>query len=153
MSYALEIVIEAPIDVVFDYVDNDEKIKEWNTLLVENRYPSNVDKENPRIGDRYITVQQIGKKKFENEVELLDHNAPYTVSVGGGMKQGYSTTTYLLEEIEADVTLLTVVVEYEPSNLYYRILYKLTGWMSRGLFMEQFERLAECAEAAFENVE
>ena len=29
-------------------------------------------------------------------------------------------------------------------------MYKLTGWISRGLTMEQIERLAECVEAAYQ---
>ncbi|MGG5737263.1 SRPBCC family protein [Bacillus cereus group sp. IBL03679] len=148
MSFSLEIVIYAPIDLVFDYVDSDEKIKEWSTLIVENRYPSNVDKTNPRIGDRYVTVQKIGKKIYEHEVELLEHDAPYIVSVGGEMKQGYSFSTYMLEEVEGG-TLLTVIVDYEPRNLFYNIIYKLTGWMSRGLYMQEIERLAECVESSY----
>lgn len=56
MSFAIEIVIPAPIDVVFDYVHNDEKILEWSTFTVENRYPSNIDVEKPREGDKYISV-------------------------------------------------------------------------------------------------
>ena len=64
MSFAIEIVIPAPIDVVFDYVNNDEKILEWNTFMVENRYPSNVDINNPREGDKYISVQKMGKKIY-----------------------------------------------------------------------------------------
>ncbi|SFH94941.1 MULTISPECIES: SRPBCC family protein [unclassified Bacillus (in: firmicutes)] len=148
MSFALEIVIQAPIDIVFDYVNNDEKIKEWNTFIVENRYASNVDKKNPRVGDKCISVQKIGKKIFEVEVELLEYDAPYIVSVGGEMKQGYSTTTYILEEDE-EGTVLTLISEYEPRNLFYNIVYKLTGWMSRGLYMQEIERLAECVETAY----
>lgn len=56
MSFAIEIVIKAPLDVVCDYIIEDEKIKEWNTFIIENRYPSNMAKENPRVGDKYITV-------------------------------------------------------------------------------------------------
>ncbi|KFM99756.1 hypothetical protein DJ93_5048 [Bacillus clarus] len=100
MSFALEIVIQAPIDVVFDYVDNDEKIKEWSTLIVDNYYSSNVDIENPRVGDKYVSVQKIGKKTYEFEVKLLEHDAPFIVSVGGETNQGYSITTYMLEEHE-----------------------------------------------------
>ncbi|KLA15689.1 hypothetical protein B4078_2541 [Bacillus cereus] len=59
MSFAIEIVIKAPMDVVCDYIIEDEKIKEWNTFIIENRYPSNMDKENPRVGDKYITVQKL----------------------------------------------------------------------------------------------
>lgn len=49
MSFAIEIVIKAPMDVVCDYIIEDEKIKEWNTFIIENRYPSNMDRENPRV--------------------------------------------------------------------------------------------------------
>lgn len=50
MSFAFEILIRAPIDVVFDYVNDDKQIKEWNMLVIENRYSSSVAKENPRVG-------------------------------------------------------------------------------------------------------
>ena len=62
---------------------------------------------------------------------------------------GAVTMTYMLEEDE-EGTALTLISEYEPSNLYYKIMYKLTGWISRGLTMEQIERLAECVEAAYQ---
>ncbi|CAI8715722.1 SRPBCC family protein [Bacillus sp. IT-79MI2] len=96
-------------------------------------------KEHSRVGDTFISVQKMGNKIFESEVEFLEYEAPYIITLGGEMKQGYSTTTYILEEEEG--TLLTLIVEYTPSNLFYRILYKLTGWM------DQIERLAECVEA------
>ncbi|ANV71787.1 SRPBCC family protein [Bacillus cereus] len=148
MSFAIEIVIKAPLDVVCDYIIEDEKIKEWNTFIIENRYPSNMDKENPRVGDKYITVQKVGKKIFEAEVEILEYNAPHIISLGSEMKQGYSAMTYMLEEDE-EGTALTLISEYEPSNFYYKMMYKLTGWISRGLTIEQMERLAECVEAAY----
>lgn len=149
MSFAFEVVIEAPVDVVFDYIHDDEKIKEWNTLIVEHQYLDGASKENPRVGDCYISVQKIGKKVLEVEVELLQYDAPYIVSVGGEMKEGYSVTSYMLEEQE-NGTLLTMIVDYEPSNLFYRILYKLTGWMSHGLYMEQVERLVDCIESTYD---
>ena len=34
-----------------------------------------MDKENPREGDKYITVQKVGKKIFEAEVEILEYDA------------------------------------------------------------------------------
>lgn len=78
----------------------------------------------------------------------IEYEAPYIVSVGGEMKQGYSTTTYILEKDE-DGMLLTLIAEYESSNHFYNIIYKLTGWMSRGLYMHQIERLVECVESTY----
>lgn len=84
---------------------------------------------------------------MEAEVEILEYDAPHIISLGSEMKQGYSAMTYMLEDEEG--TALTLISEYEPSNFYYKIMYKLTGWISRGLTMEQMERLAECVEAAY----
>ncbi|CAM4273925.1 hypothetical protein BAMA_15420 [Bacillus manliponensis] len=148
MSYAFEVVIDAPIDVVFDYIHNDEKIKEWNTFIVENRYLDGASKENPHVGDRYLSIQKIGKKMIEVEVELLEYDAPYVAAVGGDMKEGYSVTTYMLEE-KSDGTLLTMMVEYEPRNFYYKLLYKVTSWMTRAVYMQQVERLVECVESEY----
>ena len=36
-----------------------------------------MDKENPRVGDKYITVQKVGKKILEAEVEILNTMHPY----------------------------------------------------------------------------
>ncbi len=96
MSFAIEVLIQAAIDVVFEYVKDDEKTKEWNTFLIENRYPLERVKENPRVGDTFISAQKMGKKIFESEVEFLEYEAPYIITLGGEMKQGYSTTTYIL---------------------------------------------------------
>ncbi|WP_410983140.1 SRPBCC domain-containing protein [Bacillus cereus] len=150
MSFAIEVLIEAPIEVVFDYVKDDEKVKEWNAFLIENHYPLERVKENPRVGDTFISVQKLGKKVYESEVEFLEYEPPYIITLGGETKQGYSTTTYVLEE-EEEGTLLTLILEYAPSNLFYRILYKLTGWMSRAVYAEQLEHLAECLESTYNN--
>lgn len=152
MSFALEVVIDAPIEMVFDYIDKEEKIKEWNTFIVENRYPTNIDLENPRAGDTYISVQKIGKKIFEVEAEILEYDAPHLVSVGSEMKQGYGATTYLLEESD-EGTVLTLISEFEPSNFYYKIVHKLTEWVSREMYGEELERLVACVEAAYHKEE
>ncbi|EPZ0459748.1 SRPBCC family protein [Bacillus sp. CD3-5] len=148
MSFAIEIVIPAPIDVVFDYVNNDEKIMEWSTFMVENRYPPHVDVNNPREGDKYISVQKMGKKIYELEAEILECEAPYIVSIGCEMKQGYTAATYMLEEDE-EGTSLTLIIEFEPKSFLYKIMYKLTGWMTRAVYMGEMERLAECVDAAY----
>ena len=50
------------------------------------------------------------------------------------MKQGYTVATYMLEEDE-EGTSLTLIIEFEPKNFLYKIMYKLTGWMTRGVYM------------------
>ncbi|WP_242061705.1 hypothetical protein [Cytobacillus firmus] len=44
LVYRYEDVIHAPIDLVFKYLDDDEKIKLWNTMLIENIYDNKENK-------------------------------------------------------------------------------------------------------------
>lgn len=56
MSFVIEIVIKVLMDIVCDYIIEDEKIKEWNMFIIENCYFLNMDKENLCVGDKYIIV-------------------------------------------------------------------------------------------------
>ncbi|MBK5514085.1 SRPBCC family protein, partial [Bacillus sp. TH11] len=60
----------------------------------------------------------------------------------------YTAATYMLEEDE-EGTSLTLIVEFEPKNFLYKIMYKLTGWMTRGIYMGEMERLAACVDAVY----
>ncbi len=59
------------MDVVCDYILEDEKIKEWNTFI--NRKIAILQiwiKENPRVGDKiYYCSKKSVRKIFEAEVE------------------------------------------------------------------------------------
>ena len=62
----------------------------------------------------------MGKKIYEFEAEILECKAPYIVSIGCEMKQGYTVATYMLEEDE-EGTSLTLIIEFEPKNFYIRL--------------------------------
>lgn len=42
---------------------------------------------------------------------------------------------YMLEEDEEGIVLI-LILEYEFSNFYYKMMYKLIGWILWGLIME-----------------
>ncbi|KZS45538.1 hypothetical protein AWU65_06185 [Paenibacillus glucanolyticus] len=146
MEITMEVYIEADIEDVFPYVNNDEKIKLWNTLMIENIYHSDAER-NCRIpGTRYTSVQQISDKTYRAEAEILEFNPPYLVSVGATTKEGYSTTRYILSR-SGSGTLVQLHSSTLPSNLFYKILIKLLGgWSTRLVWKGQFDNLKKVAE-------
>ncbi|MFD5850114.1 MULTISPECIES: hypothetical protein [Cytobacillus] len=76
LVYRYEDVIHAPIDLVFKYVDDDEKIKLWNTMLIENIYDNEENKPVPVPGTKFVTVQKLDKKIIKIDSELIEYKAP-----------------------------------------------------------------------------
>ncbi|WP_042220642.1 SRPBCC family protein [Oceanobacillus manasiensis] len=143
--FTIEDVIEAPIELVFDCINDDEKIKQWNELLIENIYPSREAKEAALPGTKFQTVQLVGKKVFTIDSELIEFAAPHLIVMNSYSKEGTSITRYKLNQ-ENKSTRLTLESSMIPSNLYYLILTKMTGWLAKFAFQEQFEKLKDYVE-------
>ncbi len=140
LVYRYEEVINAPIDVVFDYVNDDEKIKCWNTLFVENIYEAPEDKELARPGTKFKTVQKIDKKVMTIESVLIEFMPPYKIVMHSQSKEGLSISKYELSR-EYHGTRLIVEASIIPSNFLYKIATKLLGWTSKYIYEEQYKRL------------
>lgn len=142
----MEVYIETDIEEVFPYINDDDKIKRWNTLMIENIYRSDAER-NCRIpGTRYTSVQQIDDKTYRVEAEILEFDPPYLVTVGAATKEGYSTTKYILSR-SGSGTLVQLHSSTVPSNLFYKILIKLLGrWSLKLVWKGQFDNLKKVAE-------
>ena len=145
LVYRYEDVIYAPIDLVFEYVDNDEKIKLWNTLFIENLYEKESDRESNVPGTAFKSVQIVDKKTYTIDAVLVEHDAPYKVVVESKTKEGTSITKYFLSR-EADGTRLIMEASLVPSNILYKASTKLFGWTLKYVYEEQFENLKRYIE-------
>lgn len=143
--FTYENVIEAPIDFVFDCINDDEKIKQWNEFLIENIYNSDEDKKASRPGTTFQTVQRVGKKTFTIDSELIEFKAPHLIVMHAHSKEGTSITHYKLSE-ENERTKLTVEASLIPSNFFYMLATKMFGWLGKFAYQEQFEKLKEYVE-------
>ncbi|WP_110111865.1 SRPBCC family protein [Bacillus sp. CGMCC 1.16541] len=147
MKYTVEVVINAPQEEVFAAINEDEQIKQWNSLFVENRYESEEDRHTYKPGTKYTSVTKIGKKEYAFEGTLLEYDAPYKTTAQSNTKEGVNKITYICESLAANRTRVVMHLEVEPSNFYYKIMIKLFGWLTKGLYMEQFESLKEYLES------
>lgn len=143
LVYRFEKVIDAPIEVVFDWLNNDEKIKLWNTTVVENIYES----EELKPGTRYQSVQKIGNMTYTIHCVLTEYDPPYKAVAHTETKEGTSITKYFLSE-ENNKTRLTIEASIVPSNFIYKTAAKLLGKKAAQKLNlnEQYERLVKCIE-------
>jgi hypothetical protein len=143
LVYRYEDVIHAPIDLLFKYVDEDEKIKLWNTMLIENIYDNKENKPIPQPGTKFVTVQKLDKKIIKIDSELIE--APCKVVIHSHSKEGLSISRYLLSR-EHDGTRLIVEASLIPRGLFYKLTTKLLGWTAKFVFEEQYENLKRYVE-------
>lgn len=143
-------LIDAPIDVVFDYVDDDEKIKLWNTQFIENLYENEEDKLQCKPGTKFKTVQIIEKKTITVDSVLVEYEAPYKIVIHSTTKEGISITKYLLAREHAQ-TRLIVESSIIPSNLFYKLSTKMFAWAGKIFYEEQYKRLIEYVENEVED--
>ncbi|MBM7702786.1 SRPBCC family protein [Metabacillus iocasae] len=149
MKYTIEMVINASQEDVFAAINEDDQIKEWNSIFVENRYESEEDRYTYKPGTKYTSITKVGKKEYAFEAVLLEYEAPYRTTVQSVTKEGISTATYVCEPLAANRTRVVLDFEVEPSNFYYKIMIKLFGWITKGIYMEQFESLKEYLESLY----
>ena len=145
LVYRYEDVIYAPIDLVFDYVNNDEKIKLWNTMFIENVYDNESDRESNVPGTAFKSVQKMDKKTITVDAVLTEYDAPYKVAVQAVSKEGTSVTKYFLSR-EADGTRLIMEASLIPGNIFYKASAKMFGWALKYVYEEQFENLKRYIE-------
>jgi uncharacterized protein YndB with AHSA1/START domain len=143
LLFRLEEFIDAPIDVVFDYLDDDDKIRRWNDFFVENIYENGKQESIP--GTKFTSVQRIEKKTIRTEIVLTEYDPPNKIIMEGYSKEGKAFTRYFLYK-EYDGTRVVMESSIIPSNLYYRIITKLFGGLGKFLYKEQVQQLKDDLE-------
>jgi uncharacterized protein YndB with AHSA1/START domain len=143
LLFRLEEFIHAPIDVVFDYLEDDEKIKCWNDFFVENIYENGWKGLGP--GTKFTSIQRFQKKTIKTEVRITEYEAPNKIVMEGDSKEGKAFTRYYFYR-EHDGTRVVMESSIIPSNVYYRIMTKLFGGLGKFFYKEQIQKLKEYLE-------
>ncbi|GAB6927338.1 SRPBCC domain-containing protein [Paenibacillus sp. JCM 10914] len=146
MDQSLEIYIEADIEEVFPYLIEDEKLRLWNSFVIENIYESEEERKLPVPGTRYTSVQRIDQKVRHFPAEYVEYDPPYLITVTTTSKEGLSTTRYSLSR-SGSGTLVRILASAAPSNWYYTIIGKLMGGLTKRLVLKpQFNQLKRVVE-------
>ncbi|NGP46797.1 SRPBCC family protein, partial [Bacillaceae bacterium SIJ1] len=128
--------IQASIDVVFTYLNEDRHVLQWNTTIVEQTYDGN---ESDLIeGSTFITKQRFGRKIYSLEVTYTLLDPPYRAELQTKTKEGTSVTKYALRR-EGNDTYSRVEVYLIPNNWFYKCATKLLKGSFKDAYNEQFE--------------
>jgi uncharacterized protein YndB with AHSA1/START domain len=140
-----EFVIEfdRPVEEVFAYVDDDDKVKQWVGGLMETKRTT---PGKPGVGSKFHQTLQVGKRTFEIDGELLAYepNRRVKVKLDAGICE--MEVIYTFEEIDGR-TRLTYTCDSYYRKLFYRLLSPLTKRVGRRKLEEDFARLRNLLSA------
>ncbi len=138
------VVINRPLQEVFDYVANRENLPEWSAPIQEVRKET----QGPLLeeGARFTTVAKFLGRRFETPFEVSVHEPPRRHtdrSTGGPFPQEY---THIFEEVAGGGTRLTEVTDGEPGG-FFRLAGPLLEIAVRRQFRADLETLKDLLEA------
>jgi uncharacterized membrane protein len=138
------VVINRPLQEVFDYVANRETLPEWSASIQEVRKETQGSL--LEEGARFTTVAKFLGRRFETPFEVIVHAPPRRHtdrSTGGPFPQEY---THIFEEVAGGGTRLTEVTDGEPGG-FFRLAGPLLEIAIRRQFRADLETLKDLLEA------
>jgi carbon monoxide dehydrogenase subunit G len=136
--------INAPIERVFDCVDDPEKMKEWMQGLEETVY---VGRHNPDfpVGTKFKQKLREGGRVKEYDGQVTDYQRPHRLGVKIFCPQFSVQVDYHFASTGPG-TRLDYQAEITPNGWLMRMMLLLLGWMAKGVTQKQLQRLKELAE-------
>lgn len=137
--------IQAPIEVVFSYLEDNDKQKEWMTGLEGTEYLTEFDSSNP-VGVKFKQRLREGNRIQEYEGQVTEYNKNNRISIQMNHPAFLINVSYNLQEISTNSSMLYVTEEVTAKNVSGKILSILFRvFMKRGL-EKQMKLLKQCAE-------
>ncbi|HKR13754.1 MAG TPA: SRPBCC family protein [Pyrinomonadaceae bacterium] len=128
---------DRPVEEVFAYVDDDDKVKLWIGGLLETRRTT---AGKPGVGSKFHQKLQIGKRVMELDGELLEYERNRRVRVKMNFHLGEMNATYNFTE-SGGCTELAYTCDSHYRSLFYRLLSPLIKRMAQQKLREDFARL------------
>jgi uncharacterized protein YndB with AHSA1/START domain len=142
ITYSIE--INAPIEKVFDLIDDPEKIKQWMDGLEEISFPEGRNLDNP-VGTKFKQKIKEGKRTQEFDGEVMAYEKPKNLSVKVENKYCAMLVDYNLSPI-ATGTRLDYSCEMFWLAWIARMMAVLFGWVMKSVLRIQMTKLKALAE-------
>src|SRR5262245_17986770 len=141
-NYSME--VKAPIDKLFEYVDDKEKMKLWMDGLEETTYVTQRDPANP-VGTKFKQKIREGGRVQEYDGEVLAYEKPKRIAVRIGNKMFDAIADYRFTPTH-DGTRLDYTCEVTCHHWLARVMKVLFGWFMKRILRKQMAKLKELAE-------
>ena len=117
MHFEYTIVINQPVEKVFDYVSNPVNFPEWQGPPTEIRDLQQSTPGHLREGDRFTTVLQFLGRRYETPTEVSAYESNRHLSYRGTGGPVPTQMTFLFEEVPGG-TRFTHSQEVEPGGFF-----------------------------------
>ena len=136
--------IDAPVETVFDFLDDDEKLKTWMDGLEETIYLADYDRENP-VGARFTQRIREGGRITEYDGEVTSYSRPHRLAVKLWSQHFSVNVDYLLHP-EDGGTRLDYKADMNYTSRIATVMGRLFGWLTRRILVRQMNELKNMAE-------
>ncbi len=117
MHFEYIIVINQPVEKVFDYVSNPVNLPEWQGPPTEIRYLQQITPGQLREGDRFTTVLQFLGRRYETPTEVSAYEPNRRLSYRSTEGPVRTRMTFIFEEVPGG-TRFTHSQEVEPGGFF-----------------------------------
>ena len=145
MAITYQMDMNAPIEKVFDLVDDDEKIKLWMEGLEETIYTSPHDRENP-VGTTFKQKIREGGRVTEYDGIVTDYQKPTHLGIQIGNASFRMQVDYRFSETPTGTRLNYETDMVNPSWIA-RIMSKLFSWLTKRILNKHMTNLKALAES------
>jgi uncharacterized protein YndB with AHSA1/START domain len=148
-NYSL--IINAPIEAVFEVVDSDEHIKKWLEGFVENIYDKDFNRENP-VGQKFRQKLKEGGKIQEYEGEILSYHRPKELGIRLKQSSFAVDVYYRFFTAGTNQTRLDYECNIEMNSFLTKIMGFLFSWFTKRILVKQMDSLKKYAEKRFDGI-
>lgn len=142
ITYQQEII--APIDVVFSFLNDDEKMKLWMEGLESTEYPNGENAENP-VGTEFIQIIREGGLTQQYTGMVTEYEPPTLLAVKLQSNAFQINVTYELTDLGRK-TQLDYHCELVFASLFHRIVGFLFCGLTKRILNTQMKKLSLLAE-------
>jgi uncharacterized protein YndB with AHSA1/START domain len=136
-----EVVINQPVEEVFNYIAENENDPQWCVPVVET---TRVFKETPGVGARYTFASQVGLMKAKGRFETTGFEPPNRVEWTGESPFSHFSGYYQLEAMEGGAKLVETV-RFENKGLF-KLFESRMRRQFRDTYELQLQRLKQLLE-------
>ncbi|MFJ5770110.1 SRPBCC family protein [Psychrobacillus sp. NPDC093180] len=137
--------IQASKEVVFSYLEDNEKQKEWMTGLEGTEYLTEFDSNNP-VGIKFKQRLREGNRIQEYEGQVTEFNKNNRLIIQMNHPSFLINLSYKLQEISPSSSILYITEELTAKTVSGKIISIIfRAFMKKGL-EKQMKELKQCAE-------
>ena len=144
---SLSTVIKAPISIVFEWISDFEKRRQWMEGLEDAEFAQPFDPAHP-VGATFRQPIREGGRVVTYDGEIIAYEPPTHFGVRLSNPEFAMELDYRLSPLDEQATRLDYQVNTTYMSAFARVMGMLFMWLTRRIAYRQIERLRERVESA-----